>query len=649
MGLDELKGDSKRRWTEFWGKNFLGKITFVVGVAMALFHLYFSSIGLVTTIGVRSGHLIFAMCLIFLIYPLNRKGIIKNKILAGASRGLDLLCAGMATVAGMYIIMIYPEMNYHLGNLTIYDKVFGAIIILLTLEITRRTIGYSLTIIAVIFLLYAYFGPYMPGMLAHRGVNMERIISQMYCTLEGIYGIPIGVMATYVYLFVLFGAFLERSGATEFFIKLSYVLTGKYAGGPAKTAVFASSLMGSVSGSAIANAVTTGAITIPLMKKVGYRPETAAGIEAAASTGGQMMPPLMGAGAFIMSEYTGIPYTHIVKISIIPAILYYMTVWLFVHNEAIKLGLKGLSKAELPQMGETLKEGFHCLFPLALLIVLLVAGYSPTLAATASTAAVLVVGWCRKASRIGFMGILETLAKASRMALSVSAACACAGLIVGVVGLTGLGLKFSGMVLEIAGSNLFMALVLVLFASLVLGMGLPVTASYIMLATLAAPVLSELGVPMVAAHLIIFWYSQSANVTPPVCLAAYAAAGIAGADSMKTGIEGVKLAKGLFLIPLLFAYRPEILFTSGIGDALLITLFGVVGLVAGVAALDGFLIRPLNLILRIMMLVAAVGIFWPGRIYSIAGTIILLVILIYQIYHKMSIKKATADLTKMET
>ena len=607
-------------------RDFFQKLTLLVGVGAALFHLYFSTISLMSTIAVRSGHLIFAMVMVFLTYPAIKALPARSRAVQWSMRGLDLVLAALSVVAGMYIILIYPQMNQHLGNLTVWDKLLGGLMVLLTLEITRRTIGNTLTLIAVLSLAYAYFGRSMPDIIAHRGFSVERIISQMYCTLEGIYGIPIGVMATYVFLFVLFGAFLQNTGATDFFIDLAYALTGKYVGGPAKTAVLASGLMGSVSGSAIANVVTTGSITIPLMKSVGYRPAIAGGIEAAASTGGQIMPPLMGAGVFIMAEYTGIPYLKIMMLSIIPAILYYATVWIFAHNAAVAMGLKGLPKEQLPDFKATLKKGYICLAPLALLIGLLVGGYSPTIAASISTLLVYLMSIFRRETRMGFGKLLGTMELAAKMAVSISAACAAAGLIVGVVGLTGLGLKFSGMVLSVAGSNLLLALILILLASLVLGMGLPVTASYIMLAVLAAPALLELGVPLLAGHLIIFWYSQDANVTPPVCLAGYAAAGIAGSNPMRTGLAAWKLSKGLYLIPLLFAYQPEILFTKGVLPALGVAATGLIGLAAGVGALDGYLVHRLNLPLRAVLAAVTVCIFWPSRLLSIVGSVVFLMI-----------------------
>jgi TRAP transporter 4TM/12TM fusion protein len=606
-------------------RDFFQKLTLLVGVCASLFHLYFSTIGLMSTIAVRSGHLIFAMVMIFLTYPIAKRLPGRSPIFRWALRGIDLVLAALAVIAGMYIILIYPEMNQHLGNLTFWDKSLGVVMVLLTLEITRRTIGNTLTLIGALSLAYAYFGQSMPDIIAHRGFSYERIVSQMYCTLEGIYGVPIGVMATYVFLFVLFGAFLQNTGATDFFIDLAYALTGRYVGGPAKTAVLASGLMGSVSGSAIANVVTTGCVTIPLMKSVGYKPETAGGIEAAASTGGQIMPPLMGAGIFIMAEYTGIPYLKIMALSIIPAILYYATVWIFAHNAAVAMGLKGLPKEQLPDFKATLKKGYSCLVPLGFLITLLVSGFSPTISASYSIILVYAMSFLRRETRLGFRKLLDTMELAAKMAVSISAACAAAGLIVGVVGLTGLGLKFSGMVLHVAGSNLFLALILILLASLVLGMGLPVTASYIMLAVLAAPALLELGVPLLAGHLIIFWYSQDANVTPPVCLAGYAAAGVAGSNPMRTGLQAWKLSKGLYLIPLLFAYQPEILFTNGFLPAMGVTITGLIALAAGVGALDGYLVVRLNLPLRILLAAIAVAVFWPNHYLSGTGAVVFII------------------------
>lgn len=630
-------------------RDYIQKAILLTGVAASLFHLYFSTIGLMSTIAVRSGHLIFAMVVIFLTYPAFKLAG-RSRTTQGLIRAFDLVLIVLAVVSGMYIILIYPEMNQHLGNLTFWDKTLGVIMVLLVLEITRRTIGNTLTLIAVASLAYAYFGRSLPDFMVHRGFSWERIVSQMYCTLEGIYGTPIGVMATYVFLFVLFGAFLQNTGATEFFIDLAYALTGKYVGGPAKTAVLASGLMGSVSGSAIANVVTTGCITIPLMKKIGYKPEVAGGIEAAASTGGQIMPPLMGAGVFIMAEFTGIPYLKIMALSIIPAILYYATVWIFAHNAALAMGLKGLPKEELPDFKATLKKGYTCLVPLCLLIGLLVSGFSPTLAASYSILLVYLMSFLRRETRMGFRKLLETMELAAKMSVSISAACAAAGLIVGVVGLTGLGLKFSGMVLSVAGGNLFLALILILLASLVLGMGLPVTASYIMLAVLAAPALLELGVPLLAGHLIIFWYSQDANITPPVCLAGYAAAGVAGSHPMRTGIQAWKLSKGLYLIPLLFAYQPEILFSNGFWPAMGVTVTGLIALAAGVGALDGYLLLHLNWPLRVMLAFISAAIFWPNHILSVSGSVCFIVFwLIMRQRRKALVSKNLTEASPLST
>ncbi|MGO3770111.1 MAG: TRAP transporter permease, partial [Vreelandella alkaliphila] len=380
----------------------------------------------------------------------------------------------------------------------------------------------------------------------------------------------------------LFGAFLESTGAGKFFIDMAYAATGRQRGGPAKAAVLASAGMGSISGSAIANVVTTGAFTIPLMKKLGYQPKQAGGIEAAASTGGQIMPPLMGAGAFLIAEYTNTPYLEIVKVSILPAIMYFATVYLFVHIIALKQGMQGLAKSELPQMRQVMKDGWHFLLPLAVLVWLLAMSMSPMRVGYYAVVTIIAVAVLRYAlwyffiapkqgqpvtmSRTkgvvwaGLVKLVQGLELGARNAVAVSMACAVAGIIVGVVGLTGLGLKFSSMMLAFSGGNLVLALVMVLLASLILGMGLPVTASYIVLIVLVGPALTaEFGVPLLIAHLVVFWYSQDSNVTPPIALAGFAGAAIAGSKPMETGFQAWKFAKGLYLIPLFMVFNPEII------------------------------------------------------------------------------------------
>ncbi|RTZ93042.1 MAG: TRAP transporter permease, partial [Deltaproteobacteria bacterium] len=518
----------------------------VVAVSLSLFQLYTAGIRPLTAIYQRSIHLTLILILTFLIFPFSKRG---SKTKKDIFFWIDVLFVLLAIAAGLYIFLNYGSIMERQGDWTRTDLFWGCIATFLVLEACRRTIGPVMSIIGIIFILYAYFGPYMPEALAHRPYSLERIVTLLYLTTEGIFGLPLGVAATFVFIFVLFGAFLEKTGGGNFFINLAYALTGRMTGGPAKTAVLASGFMGSVSGSAIANVVTTGTFTIPMMKKIGYKPHVAGAVEAAASTGGQLMPPIMGAGAFLMAEFTNTPYIHIIKIALIPAILYYLTVLFFVHFEAKKMGFSGLDKSQLPKLGETIKAGLHFLIPLAILIYVLVNNYSPMMAGFIAVVSVFAVSMIRRATRMSLKDIIEALELGAKNAITVSIACAAAGIVVGMVSLTGMGLKFSSFVVSLSHGIPLLAILLIGLASLVLGMGLPVTASYIVLVILAGPALTNMGIALVTAHMIVFWYSQDANVTPPVSLASFAAAGIAGANPMRCAFASWKIAKGLYIIP----------------------------------------------------------------------------------------------------
>ncbi|WP_322895319.1 MULTISPECIES: TRAP transporter permease [unclassified Yoonia] len=620
----------------------------VVGIALSLFQLYAAGVQPLGLFFQRPIHLGFILVLCFLIYPAFGNQQPRGP-LGWAIDGVLILC-GIAVGAWL-------PMNIE----TIANQIFprqidiwmGILTIIVVLEGARRAVGLGMTIIGVFFLAYAFAGSrgelpfladWMPGILNHRGYSLDRVASQMTLGAEGIFGLPLGVAATFVFIFVLFGAFLEATGAGKFFIDLAYAATGRQRGGPAKAAVIASAGMGSISGSAIANVVTTGAFTIPLMKKLGYRPAQAGGIEAAASTGGQIMPPLMGAGAFLMSEFTQVPYVDIVLVSIFPAFLYFGVVYLLVHIAAVKQGMTGLPASELPRVREVLAEGWHFLLPLVALVVLLVAGYSPmrvgfyailsVMAAAAARAlwsfaandpsAGGFVAMCRR----GIVLTLNALELGARNAVAVSMACAVAGIIVGIVGLTGLGLKFSAMMIAFSGGNLVLALLLVLIASLILGMGLPVTAAYIVLIILVGPALTnEFGVPLLIAHLVVFWYSQDSNVTPPVALAGFAGAAIAGSKPMETSIQAWKYAKGLYLIPLFMVFNEEIILGGPLPLVLWSGAIAILGLVAFAALLEGFLWRPMAIWVRVLLLPGVVALFWPDLMVEIAGAILIIILL----------------------
>ena len=620
----------------------------LVGVVLSLFQLWAAGVQPLGLFFQRPIHLGFILTLCFLIHPVfgpyRERGAlgwaIDGTLIAGAVLVGSWLPLNIDTIANT----IFPR------DIDIW---VGIVTVLLVLEAARRAVGLGMTVIGAVFIVYAFAGrrgelpwlaDWLPGILNHRGYSLSRMASQMTMGAEGIYGLPLGVAATFIFVFVLFGAVLEVTGAGKFFIDLAYATTGRQRGGPAKAAVIASAGMGSISGSAIANVVTTGAFTIPLMKRLGYRPAQAGGIEAAASTGGQIMPPLMGAGAFLMSEYTNIPYLHIAMVSIFPAFLYMGTIYLFVHIVAMKQGMAGLSADELPQVGRVLRDGWQFLVPLVVLVWLLVQTVSPmrvgfwailsVVAVTGGRAAIDLAArragaaaWGAAALRGGRL-VLAALALGARNAVAVSMACAVAGILVGVVGLTGLGLKFSSLMLAFSGGNLVLALILVLLASLVLGLGLPVTASYIVLIVLVGPALTQdFGVPLLIAHLVVFWYSQDSNVTPPVALAAFAGAAIAGSKPLETSVQAWKFAKGLYLIPLFMVYNPEIILG---GPLPLVVFSGVVACIAmaGFAsAIEGYLFAPMPAWARLAIVPATVAIFAPSLAAEIAGAAVILGVL----------------------
>ncbi len=620
----------------------------MIGIALSLFQLYAAGIKPLGLFYQRPIHLGFILVLCFLIYPATGPD---------RPRGVIGWLIDAPLIAGGILVGLWVPINIDTIANSIFprgiDVTIGVISILVVLEAARRAVGPIMTVIGAVFVIYAFAGSrgelpwladWMPGILNHRGYSIERVASQLTLGAEGLFGIPLGVAATFIFVFVLFGAFLEVTGAGKFFIDLAYAATGRQRGGPAKAAVLASAGMGSISGSAIANVVTTGAFTIPLMKKLGYRPAQAGGIEAAASTGGQIMPPLMGAGAFLMSEFTQVPYVHIVLVSIFPAFLYFGSVYLLVHIAAVKLALKGIAESDLPKVRDVMREGWHFLLPLVVLMYALIAGYSPM--RVGFFAVMSVVGVAGLRAFITFLGdrprvdsflsmlgrglklTLDALELGARNAVAVSMACAVAGIIVGVVGLTGLGLKFSAMMLAFSGGNMVLALILVILASLILGMGLPVTASYIVLVILVGPALTqEFGVPVLIAHLVVFWYSQDSNVTPPVALAGFAGAAIARSQPMETSFQAWKYAKGLYLIPLFMVFNEPIIIGGPVPLVIWNGLLAIIALASFAALLEGYLFAPIAMWQRLVMIPAIIAVFWPDLTIEAAGAATLLVIL----------------------
>lgn len=472
----------------------------------------------------------------------------------------DVVLALTAAFVVGYWIFEFENLNYRAGAENEMDAMVSVIGILLSVEVCRRVLGLSMTLIGVFMLGYAYFGPYFPDLIAHRGFGIERLCTALFLTTNGVFGVMANVLATYVILFIFFGAFLHASGAGKFFIDLPMALAGRSAGGPAKVAVMASALFGSVSGSAIANTVSTGAFTIPLMKRAGFKPHVAGAIEPSASIGGMFMPPIMGAGGFLMAELTEMPYAHIMLIAIVPALLYFFSVFLMIHFEAKKQGIKGLDEGDTEHWTTVLKREWYFSLPLIVITVLMIKGYSPGFAAFWATLSCIAVSWRHEETRMGPKKIWAAIQTGALNTLIIGATLGVIGIIVGTISLTGIGLKFSEIIISLAGGNLLAAVFLVALASLVLGMGVPVTAAYLITAVLAVPPLMEMGVVLIAAHMIVYWFSQDSNITPPVCVAAYAGAAIAGSDPWKTGWTAFKFAKLLYVMPLLFAFTPAILF-----------------------------------------------------------------------------------------
>ena len=500
--------------------------------------------GLLPATYFRPTHLGWVLCIGFLAYPLVR---------SGPGRWLDFVSIVLVAWATLRILLFdYQGLDHLLYGLHTLDYLAGLILIVATLELARRSVGVVMMIIGLVFILYGAFGNYLPDVVATRGFSFERIIRFQVFTGAGLFGAPLGIAAGAVFSFVLFGAFLQVTGAGQFLIDLSFAAAGRFRGGPAKASVLASAAMGSISGSAIANTVTTGSLTIPMMKKLGYTPPQAAGIEASASTGGQIMPPIMGAGAFVMAEFTKTAYGDIVWMSLVPALLYFVSVLLYVHLMAVKAGFKGM--LDPPKAWAVFTQGAQYLLPLALITLLLLGNYSPVLVGVAGCGAVIMASLLRRKGRISFKLLWSALSKGALLAVPISVACAVAGIVVGTIGQTGVGLQFTESVVGLSGGHLWLALGLVAIAALVLGMGLPATAAYIVLAVMAGPALQELGLALITAHMIIFWLAQTSNVTPPIALAAFAGAGVAGAPPMQAAFAAFKLSNALFVIPIMMAY-----------------------------------------------------------------------------------------------
>lgn len=626
---------------------------FAICILFSLVQLYAAFTGRVAATQLRPLHLGFVMMLVFLIYPVTKK-VRRDRLPV-----VDILLAALSMGVCLYIALQHVELANRINKNTPLDLWVGGILIVLLFECCRRVVGLPIMCVAAVFLLYAYFGQYMPGDLQHRGYSVKRIITQLVFTTEGIMGTPLGASSTFIFLFVLFGAFLERTEVGNFFIDFANALAGHKRGGPAKVAVVASALEGTVSGSSVANTVGSGSFTIPMMKKLGYRKEFAAAVEATASTGGQIMPPIMGAAAFLMAESVGVSYLEVVKAALIPAILYFVGIYIIIEFEARKFGLVGMNREDMPPFWPLIRKNGYLILPLLVILVFLGVGYTPIFAALVGCASCVLCDIIRHII-IGVNGAMEarrerkqavsaakiagdvavqtgidvvaSLDKGARSVLGVAVACGMAGIIVGMITLTGIGLTLGNSLTALAGGNKYLTLVFTMLASIILGMGVPTTANYLITSTImAGTVMKVVGCGMLAAHLFVFYFGIIADITPPVALAAMAGAAIAKSNPFKTGLNAVKLAIAAFLVPYIFVFNPKMLLIDASWlDVAQIILTAIIGMIGIAAALEGYFTRHAHLIQRLMFLAGGLLLIEPGLATDILGVAIIAVPIVWQ-------------------
>ncbi|MDC3424223.1 TRAP transporter permease [Aquibacillus sp. 3ASR75-11] len=593
-------------------------IILFVSLLLAGFHLYTASFGILPSYFQSSFHWGAIATIIFLLKPLKIKSL----------RIVDYALILINWYLVFYLITVQDELVTRAGAYTTQEVLLGILALLIGLEAARRTLGYILPVLSILFIFYAMFGNLFPGMLQTASFSLDRISPYLYTGNDGLFGQVLLVSAQFIFLFVLFGAILNITGAGTFFVNLAYSIAGKVSGGPAQAAVLSSMLMGTINGSGAANVVTTGSFTIPLMKRVGFKPAYAGAVEAVASNGGQIMPPVMGAVAFLMAEITGISYTSILVAALIPALLYFITLSSSVYFNAKKNNFKGLPSSELPSFWKTFKEGWLYLVPLILLVVILVAGYSPQKAAFYSIVVTFLVGLIKDRAKMTFKNILDALYNAAKGIMPIASACLVAGSIMGIIQLTGLGIKISGILEMLADGSLLIALILTMLTSLLLGMGLPTSAAYLILAVLVAPALVNMGVSTMAAHLFILYYGALSTITPPVALSVFAAAGLAESNVWKTGVEAVKLASAGFIIPFMFTYNDVLLLNGELWPTILAVSTALLGCISLAMAFMGWFLVNLRFPTKCILLVGAILLLIPSPFYlSIIGLVLNLVTL----------------------
>ncbi len=619
---------------------FYDRLVFAVGVLMTLFQLYTALFGSFTALVQRSTHLFFALLITFLLYrPFKKK--------QETVPWYDWIFILLTLFAFGYLSLNGQEISYRMSFVTplsTFQMIVGGIACVLLLEATRRSVGTALALVLASGLLYIFWGEHLPGLLGHRGFGPMWILDQLFYTTDGVFGIPLGVSATFIFLFILFGKMLEASKGGEFFIDLAVAGMGKYRGGPAKTAILGSGLLGMISGSAVANVSTTGAFTIPLMKKSGYRSEFAGAVEAVASSGGQIMPPIMGAAAFMIASYLGMPYGELALKALLPAFLFFLCLGFQVDFRAQRRGLRGLDPHEIPNFWAVLKFGFLFIVPLGVIIIMLAMGYSPMRAGLYAIGAVIVVSVFKKYTRFSPLTLLKTFDLAARGIIETAIACAAAGLVIGVVSLSGMGLRFSSLIIDLAGGSLLLTLIFTMVVSIILGMGLPTVAAYIIQVALTVPALINMGVEPLAAHMFIFYFAIISAITPPVALAAFAASAISGANPMRTGVIAMRLGIAAFIIPFVFVYGPSILLIGSVPQILLTVFTSTVGIYAMAAAAEGWLLRDCYWYERLILFASALTLVVPGLYTDTIGTAgVVLVFVLHKIVNKKSSEEIPAE------
>lgn len=588
----------------------------VIALSISSFHLYTGAFGIIEAYGMRTIHLMTLLTLAFLYWPFSKKLPEKSTI------WLDFPLAILCLVIDIYLMVNHQRLTtreWYTGPMTAFDVAFGWITVVLLLEATRRVAGAALPIVAICFIGYTLFGNYLPYPFTIRSPNLNIFIDHMFLTPHAIFGVPVGVSATFVFLFILFAALLDKTGAGKFIIDFSMSAVGWATGGPAKVAVIASGIFGTITGHSVANVYGTGTFTIPLMKRMGYRPEYAGAVEAAASAGGQIMPPIMGAAAFIIAEFIGVSYLSVCKAALLPALLYFTAVFASTHLEALKVGLKPIPRSQLPPMKKTLFLGFHFIIPIFVLIFVLVLGYTPFRAAFLAIIVLLVVAMARKISRLSIKSFVSSLIDGARNGVVIATCCACAGLIVGCLDITGLGIKFVDIIVMASGGIFPLMLILVMVASLVLGMGIPTAPAYIIVAMIAAPSLVNLGLKPIVAHMFVFYSCLLSAITPPVALAAYAGAAIAEAPVMRTGVIAAKLGFVKYIIPFVFAYNAALLMEGNFLFIMISFITALTGTIGLSAVFERHFFTGLSLTCTIFMLTGSIMLLISHILTDLAG------------------------------